>query len=66
MSKANLAKKQGRAVLPNQYWSDWVGSARVLAVAEGYAMLRRKGAVPFVVSVKELDESWEFGEKLRI
>jgi len=27
---------------------------RVMAEAEGYAMVRRKGAVPFVCQVKEL------------
>lgn len=27
---------------------------RVIAIAEGYAMVRRKGAVPFVCTVKEL------------
>lgn len=27
---------------------------RILAIAEGYAMVRRKGCIPFVASVKEL------------
>ena len=27
---------------------------RVMAIAEGYAMVRRRGAVPFVCQVKEL------------
>ena len=30
---------------------------RVMARAEGYAMVRKKGAVPFVVSEKELSAS---------
>ena len=29
---------------------------RVMAIAEGYAMFRRKGGMPFVCSVKELKE----------
>ena len=29
---------------------------RVLAIAEGYAMVRRKGALPFVCQVKELSD----------
>ena len=42
--------KQGR-------WShdEVTTEVRVLAVAEGYAMVRRKGTGPFVVSVKELE-----------
>lgn len=28
---------------------------RILAIAEGYAMVRRKGYMPFVVSVKDLE-----------
>jgi hypothetical protein len=35
-------------------WSDEIGSVRVMAVAEGYAMCRRPGAMPFVRSIKEL------------
>ena len=27
---------------------------RVMAVAEGYAMVRRKGAMPYVCSIKEI------------
>ncbi len=28
---------------------------RVLAIAEGYAMVRRKGAMPFVCNVRDLE-----------
>lgn len=28
---------------------------RVMAIAEGYAMVRRRGAMPYVASVKELE-----------
>lgn len=29
---------------------------RIMAIAEGYAMVRRKGCMPFVVQVKQLTE----------
>lgn len=29
---------------------------RVMATCEGYAMVRRKGAMPYVASVKELEQ----------
>lgn len=32
-----------------QRWADQYGEARVLAVAEGYAMLRRPTSNPFIV-----------------
>jgi len=28
---------------------------RIMAIAEGYAMVRRKGAMPFVCNVKDLE-----------
>lgn len=37
--------------------AEWVEDrrdVRVMAVAEGYAMVRRKGAIPYVCSVAEL------------
>jgi len=30
--------------------------ARLMAVAEGWAMCRHKGAIPFVIHVKEINE----------
>lgn len=30
------------------------GPARVMAIAEGYAMLRRKGCLPFVAALKDV------------
>ena len=30
---------------------------RVMAVAEGYAMVRRKGAMPYVCSIKEIAQA---------
>lgn len=29
---------------------------RIMAIAENYAMVRRKGAMPYVASVKELEQ----------
>jgi len=29
-------------------------TVRIICIAEGYAMVRRKGAMPFVVKVKDL------------
>lgn len=40
-------------VLPWQSITGADPSVRVMAVAEGYAMVRRKGAVPFVLSLRE-------------
>lgn len=34
--------------------TDHIGKARVMAVADGYAMCRRRNCLPFVVRVKEL------------
>ena len=39
--------------------SEWVykteeREVRVMAIAEGYAMVRRKGAIPYVCKLKEL------------
>lgn len=48
---------QYRAVLPNQFWTGTDGcSIRVIAAGEKYAMVRRKGCVPFVLSERELRE----------
>jgi hypothetical protein len=30
---------------------------RIMAIAEGYAMVRRKGAMPYICDVKELTQS---------
>lgn len=63
MSRRNFSQAHGRAVLPGQIWIRTLGSAtdkpweaewRVMAVAEGYAMGRFKGAMPDVESVKSM------------
>ena len=36
----------------------FVGFAKVLTISDGYAMLRFKGAMPFIKSVKDL-ERWK-------
>lgn len=40
------------------HWKD-AGEVRIMAVAEGYAMVRRKGCMPFAVSLKDLDPTKE-------
>lgn len=40
-----------------QHWRDRNGHYRVMAVAEGYAMIRRKGCAPFVRSAKEIERN---------
>lgn len=50
-------------VRPQQLWRDDFGHARVLAVAEGYAMMRRHRRNPFLVSVDVLlsgARGWHF------
>lgn len=58
----NFAKHHGHAVLPNQYWARCSDSvflpARVIAVAEGYAMLRFPRCMPFAVAITDLDSDW--------
>lgn len=36
------------------WWKDDYGHAKVMAVKDGYAMMRRPGSVPFVVCVRDL------------
>lgn len=42
-------------------------NARIMAIAEGWAMARRKGAVPFCVPIKELllGKDWIAVEKIK-
>ena len=35
-------------------WVEELRDVRVMAIAEGYAMVRRKGAIPYVCNVDEL------------
>lgn len=37
-----------------QLWRDEFGQARVMAVAEGYAMLRRRRSNPFIASTDQM------------
>lgn len=57
-SKAILTRKR-RAVVAGMFETMMAeeSEVRVLAIAEGYAMVRRKRAMPFVCQVKELTES---------
>jgi hypothetical protein len=38
---------------PDERCSDKLGEIRLVARAEGYVMVRRRGCIPFVVSEKE-------------
>lgn len=49
-----------------QIWHDNVGNARVLAVAEGYVMLRRRRSNPFIQSAQRMREGkdgWQLSEE---
>lgn len=37
-------------------YTDHYGEFRVMAIAEGWVMVRRKGAVPFVLYAKDIKE----------
>jgi len=39
---------------PDYVTDEW--EVKVMAVSEGYAMVRRKGAMPYVAPIKELHE----------
>ncbi len=43
-----------REIEPGYTWSDDLGPMRVIAVAEGYALCRRQGCLPFVRAVSDL------------
>lgn len=49
-----LAKPETREIHVGDRLDYRGGAIRVMAIAEGYAMVRRPGAMPFVVSLKEL------------
>lgn len=42
-------------------FNDHIGEIRVMIVQDGYAMVRRPGAMPFVKSVKEILRQIEQG-----
>ena len=48
-----MKRKSARGGL-SQYWTDEDGPIRLMALVEGYAVMRRPGAVPFLVPAKEL------------
>jgi hypothetical protein len=64
MSRKNFSQAHGRLVAPGQIWmaafgqatakGTWYDEWRVMAVAEGYAMGRLKGAMVTVVAVKDM------------
>lgn len=65
MSRKNFSQAHERLIQPGQVWLRPVGEpevsreveARVMAVADGYAMVRHKGCMPFAVAVKDM-ASW--------
>jgi hypothetical protein len=64
MSHKNFSQAHGKLIAPGQIWmaaygqstekGTWYQEWRVMAVAEGYAMGRVKGAMPSVVAVKDM------------
>lgn len=42
-------------------WEDRIGPIRVMGVVEGYAMVRRPGAMPFCIPLKDLTGARQFG-----
>lgn len=46
--------KAGDIVICKLMRWDEPGEVRIMALAEGYAMVRRKGCMPFIVSEKDL------------
>lgn len=42
-------------------WEDRIGRVRVMGVIEGYAMVRRPGAMPFCVPIKVLTGARSWG-----
>lgn len=44
-------------------WEDRIGQARLMGVIEGYAMMRRKGAMPFCYPVKDLLGARALGDR---
>lgn len=66
-SRKNFSETHGRAILPGQVWEipysvtglaehTEIKKIRVMAVAEGYVMCRRPGAMPFVMAVTQLSD----------
>lgn len=36
-----------------EHWQDADGTVRVMTVVEGYVVVRRKGAAPFLLAIRE-------------
>ncbi len=56
MSVKNHRKKPAPAVTykVGDSWKDAHGLTRIMAIADGYAMCRRRGCMPFVVYLKDI------------
>lgn len=44
-------------------WHDDIGDIRIMAFAEGYVMARRRGCMPFLLSLIELSVRFHPGAK---
>jgi hypothetical protein len=38
---------------------DDIGEARIMSIAEGYAMVRRPRCMPFVIVLKDIGKKWQ-------
>jgi hypothetical protein len=38
---------------------DDIGEARIMSIAEGYAMVRRPRCMPFVIALKDIGKKWQ-------
>ena len=51
----NIAKTRRADISDlSRYWRDERGPIRLMALVEGYAVMRRPGAIPFLVFAKDL------------
>ena len=56
MTRHNWSEAHQRIIVPNQEWltPKSILTVRVMAVAQGYAMVRFKGCIPHVVYIKDM------------
>lgn len=51
---SDASPRKSVTIRPGQVWQDDFEPARILAVAEGYAMMRRHGSNPFLLPLGAL------------
>jgi len=54
------------AVKAKDCWYDQYGKIRILATADGYAMVRRPWAAPFVEDIKTIRKNWVHEDNITI